>query len=59
MKETANIELNKEEANLFLELMHIAVKNIGLEDGGKTANNAIYFTNKIKVAFKEEPKEEK
>jgi hypothetical protein len=54
MKEKANIEFTKEEVKHLAKIINISVKQIGLEDGGETANNGIYFLNKINKAFKEE-----
>jgi SNF family Na+-dependent transporter len=54
MKEKANIEFTKEEAKSLLDIVDKVVKVVGITDGAMTANNAVYFCNKINKAFKEE-----
>jgi hypothetical protein len=51
-EEKAAIEFTSSEATELLRIINQAVKVVGLEDGGNTANNGIYFTNKIQNAFK-------
>jgi hypothetical protein len=48
----ATIELTEGEATELLRIINQAVKVVGLEDGGNTANNGIYFVKKIQGAFK-------
>jgi hypothetical protein len=49
MKEKATIEFTKQEAEVLFNVIHVAVKTAGLE--GNTADNALYFRNKINAAF--------
>jgi capsular polysaccharide biosynthesis protein len=48
------IELTEEEATQLIKIINITVKNVGIEDGGEIANNAVYFLNKINQAFLQE-----
>ena len=51
MSEKISFELDAEEAAQLVRIINIAVKQVGLEDGGDTANNGVYFLNKINKAF--------
>ncbi len=53
MSEKITFQLNAEEAAQLVKIINIAVKQVGLEDGGETANNGVYFLNKINKAFAE------
>jgi hypothetical protein len=53
MPEKITFQLNAEEAAQLVKIINIAVKQVGLEDGGETANNGVYFLNKINNAFAE------
>ncbi len=53
MSEKISFELTSEEASQLMKIINIAVKQVGLEDGGETANNGVYFLNKINKAFSE------
>jgi len=56
---TVNIELNEEEANQLIKVLDLALKQVGLSDGGEMANSSLYFLNKFNTAFNEENAEEK
>ena len=44
------IKLTKEEAQVLLNIINIAVKSLGMD----VAESALFFTRKIQNAFKEE-----
>jgi hypothetical protein len=50
--EKVNIEFTPTEVKQLIKLINIAVKETGVEDGGETANNGVYFMNKLNNAFK-------
>lgn len=52
---TKNLPLTPEEANVLLSLLSTAVKHVGLDDGGQTAQNGMVLIGKIQQAFKITP----
>lgn len=48
------IEFTEDEATQLIKIINLTVKNIGIEDGGEVANNAVYFLNKLNQAFLQE-----
>lgn len=50
-----NIELTKEEAQLLVNIINIAVQSKGLE----IAEASVFFTKKIQAAFEEKTNEKK
>ena len=52
------VEITENEASQLIKILDLAVKQVGILDGGEVANNAIYFANKLNQAFKEKNKEE-
>lgn len=59
MKPQASIEFTSQEADILLNLLNLSVKNIGISDGGATAQNATYFFKKITDAFQDKQVEKK
>ena len=53
-QKTTSLPLTKQEANALIKILDLSVKSVGISDGGKVAQNATYFFNKISTAFKEE-----
>lgn len=49
----ASIEFTESEAAQLVKIIDVAVKQVGIADGGELANNGVYFLNKINQAFKE------
>jgi len=47
-----SLEMSKEEANVLIQLLDVAVKAQGLQ----TAPSALHFVNKVQALFKEEEK---
>lgn len=47
----ANIEFTEEEATQLIKVMDLAVRQVGVSDGGEVANNALYFIKKLNEAF--------
>ena len=56
---TARIEFTIDEAQSTVNLINAAVKAIGLDDGGLSARNGAFLSEKIRAAFpaEETPKE--
>lgn len=53
---TSKIDFTENEAQATINLINVAVKSVGLDDGGGNAQNGIYLINKFKAAFPaEEP----
>lgn len=55
---TKSIELNEQEAKAVVELLNVAIKAVGISDGGTLATNASYLANKIYQPFVPVPEAE-
>lgn len=58
MENSIELTLSRQEADVLVGILNQAVKNVGISDGGATAQNVLYFLKKINEAIQKQPIEQ-